>query len=373
MRFANFKDAFWRAKSLSGNAPDSPFGINSFSDWYEYELPRKGLKSDIPFQMDMLGSQEMGTNASHASDTAVLKPQPAAINWRLTRAVSPVKNQGSCGACWAFVTAEEVESMYTLWQGGGGGGYSEIFSVQQMISCSVEADGCGGGNPVNGYNYVMKSQVGLVQEAFWPYEGGYLPEERCDYKYCTKPCHKNLTDAATYQHIIGPIGRVRGALWATPLCDPGSNCDNQNLESLRRTLVQLGPVAVAVNSKNWFHYAGGVLSYDACGGSTWNDLDHAAQLTGYNTTGEKPHWIVRNQWSTTWGENGYIHLEFGRNTCGIANMATVPLVDGMPDLKDMQTVQMLQTSQAAEAAEATSRSAPFFQLYRQAVGEAPSL
>lgn len=74
----------------------------------------------------------------------------------------------------------------------------------------------------------MKSQVGLVQEAFWPYEGGYLPEERCDYKYCTKPCHKNLTDAATYQHIIGPIGRVRGALWATPLCDPGSNCHLQN-------------------------------------------------------------------------------------------------------------------------------------------------
>ena len=349
-RFENFKRSFFHAREKFQGP--SAFGISSFADFYPSELPRRGLQKDLPEQVTLGSVRAVG-------EPLKAHPVPGSLNWRLTRAVSPVKNQGACGACWAFVTAQEMESMYTLWQAGGDAGYSQLFSVQQMISCSVEADGCGGGNPVDGYSYIMQNDIGLVQESFWPYEGGYLPDDRCDFRYCTQPCNRNLTDARTYQHVIGPIGRVLGALWATPMCPPGTACENQNLETLRRSLVQLGPVAIAVNSQHWLLYAGGVVSYEHCGGSGWQDLDHAAQLTGYNTTAPESYWIVRNSWSTTWGENGYIHLEFGKNTCGLANMATIPLLDGMPDPEELEDVVMLETK---------SRRSAYSRLYREALG-----
>ncbi|CAJ1444726.1 unnamed protein product, partial [Effrenium voratum] len=229
-RFLNFKASFRTAKELAGKDADSSFGINGMADFDATEKPTRGFHvKQLSEQLATLGSAMKAFKAPKENLTDV-----TAINWRLTRAISPVKNQGACGACWAFVTAEEVESLYTLWQGGGGPGYSEIFSAQQLISCDEVADGCGGGNPVDGYAYIVKSKVGLVQEAYWPYEGGFLPMEKCDYKSCTKPCNKDLSDAARFEHVIGPIARVHGAMWATPLCEPGSSCGSQDLERLRQ-------------------------------------------------------------------------------------------------------------------------------------------
>ena len=48
--------------------------------------------------------------------------------------------------------------------------------------------------------------------------------------------------------------------------------------------------------------------------------------TGFNTAGPTPYWIVRNSWSSTWGEEGYIYLEMAKNTCGLADDATIPQV-----------------------------------------------
>jgi len=54
-------------------------------------------------------------------------------------------------------------------------------------------------------------------------------------------------------------------------------------------------------------------------------VDHCVQLVGVNTTAEQPHWIIRNSWSPSWGENGYARLAYTETTnpCGIANEATV--------------------------------------------------
>ena len=68
------------------------------------------------------------------------------------------------------------------------------------------------------------------------------------------------------------------------------------------------------------------MSYEACGPAGAMDLDHCVQLVGYNTTASSPYWIVRNSWSEGWGESGYIYLEYGKNTCGIANDATIAKV-----------------------------------------------
>ena len=93
--------------------------------------------------------------------------------------------------------------------------------------------------------------------------------------------------------------------------------------ALRHALARRGPMSVCVNAARWFDYAGGVLSAAACGGHGWNDLDHCVQVVGYNTSAPIPYWIVRNQWDTVWGNDGYIYLEMSsNNTCGLADIPT---------------------------------------------------
>ena len=65
---------------------------------------------------------------------------------------------------------------------------------------------------------------------------------------------------------------------------------------------------------------GGVMTSSSCS-SSGRKLDHAIQVVGYNEDASTPYWIVRNSWDTTWGEDGYIYLKMGDNTCGIADAA----------------------------------------------------
>ena len=112
--------------------------------------------------------------------------------------------------------------------------------------------------------------------------------------------------------------------FATAPCD--DDCADQNLEDLKEVLTQM-PVSVCLNAAAWDDYTGGVLKAGACGGMAYDDVDHCVQLVGYNDTVRGAgYWILRNSWSTSWGDGGYIYLEFDANTCGLANEATVARV-----------------------------------------------
>merc|ERR1712060_445158 len=64
----------------------------------------------------------------------------------------------------------------------------------------------------------------------------------------------------------------------------------------------------------------------ACGPMGAAFQDHCVMAVGFNTKAPVPYWIVRNSWATTWGDQGYIYLEMAKNTCGLADDATVPTV-----------------------------------------------
>merc|ERR1712080_407885 len=86
------------------------------------------------------------------------------------------------------------------------------------------------------------------------------------------------------------------------------------------------PLSICVNAGAWNGYTGGVMSAAACGPMGADYQDHCVMATGFNTTAPTPYWIVRNSWSSTWGESGYIYLEMAKNTCGLADDATIPHV-----------------------------------------------
>merc|ERR1712072_1597479 len=102
-------------------------------------------------------------------------------------------------------------------------------------------------------------------------------------------------------------------------------CKSQNLKGLAAAL-ERGPLSVCVNAGVWNDYTGGVLTAKACGSMGAEDQDHCVMAVGFNTTAPTPYWIVRNSWATTWGEEGYIYLEMAKNTCGLADDATIPHV-----------------------------------------------
>jgi len=95
-------------------------------------------------------------------------------------------------------------------------------------------------------------------------------------------------------------------------------------ESAMAVQIQKSPMSVCVDAANlWQTYTGGLVTKaDNCGTS----IDHAVQAVGINTDTfngqKKTYWIVRNSWTATWGEQGYIYVEYGQNNCGITSQAT---------------------------------------------------
>jgi C1A family cysteine protease len=79
-----------------------------------------------------------------------------------------------------------------------------------------------------------------------------------------------------------------------------------------------------VNAESWQDYTTGVLKGSSCGGNGYYSLDHCVQLIGYSgISGSIGYWIIRNSWADDWGVDGMIHLEYGANTCVVADEATV--------------------------------------------------
>ncbi|KAH8098868.1 C1 peptidase-like protein [Aureococcus anophagefferens] len=195
------------------------------------------------------------------------------VDWRkVDDVLTPVKNQGQCGSCWAFSTTEQVESQFYL-----AGGPPVVLSAQQVTSCAKYIDdpeegccfGCGGGDALT-------------------------PDEECLGPFCTNACDMDLSEL------------VEGYAFATDPCGEGL-CADQDLGELAKT-IQATPAAVCVNAGAWDDYTGGLVGYDATGEACW---------------------IVRNSWSTSWGEDGYIRLQMDANTCGVADEATVAKVGGV--------------------------------------------
>merc|ERR1712217_807908 len=285
-------------------------GINWMSDRKEEEKHKKGLRKPKDFKP-----------TAPVEDFTQTMRNPKSIDWRFTKAVTPVKNQGQCGSCWAFSATEAIESQMILQTGSK---YDFTLSPQQITSCTPNSGtygclGCNGGFTEGAYEYV-KSAPGLANGFYIPYEQSLTQTES------TKACPTAKVDAITgeYMQLSGSYAQVSGYSYATPPCTSGS-CANQNWKQFAAALEQI-PLSVCVNAGVWNDYTGGVLTSAACGSMGADSQDHCVMAVGFNSTATTPYWIVRNSWATAWGDQGYIYLEMAKNTCGVADDATIPHV-----------------------------------------------
>jgi len=288
-RFTKFQASLQRI--AQGNADGrNVFGVTQFSDLSpeEFRASYLGFKPELTPNAPTMKSRRIREVGA--------VPKVADVDWRNNGTVTPVKDQGQCGSCWAFSATEAIESAWLM-----AGNSQQILAPQQIVSCDTTDSGCDGGWPTSAYQYVQ-SAGGIETDAAYPYTSGDNGD--------SGTCSFDQTQVAV---------QISGFTYATPSCE--DDCDNQDEITLANNLATGGPVSVCVDAETWQDYSGGVLT--DCD-HAYTDLDHCVQAVGYHIDSNptNSYWIVRNSWAASWGESGYIRLSFGANTCGLADLAT---------------------------------------------------
>ncbi|OHT09378.1 Cathepsin L1 [Tritrichomonas foetus] len=212
---------------------------------------------------------------------------PEELDWRENNTVTGIKNQGSCGSCWAFTSVAVIESLLARTTGK-----LVDLSPQSLVDCCTVCNGCLGCDPCNSLSWTISQHNGSIPlEQDYPYTGvqGSCQAEKFDKSY----------------------GNIKS--WGF--------VDFCNETDLMVKCAEYGPVLVAMKANLWsfLYYDGGIFYEEGC---SQFDYDHAMAVVGYGSENEKLFWIAKNSMGPQWGEAGYIRIARNSgNMCGIASRA----------------------------------------------------
>ena len=217
---------------------------------------------------------------------ATLQTLPSSYDWRTLNGVTPIKNQGSCGDCWAFGTVGPLESQILIKDG-----VTVDLSEQYLTSCNLDGWGCGGGWWAHDYHMSKAGQdggTGAVLESSKPYTGANSP--------CGGP----------YNHPY------KISSWAYV----GSQSAVPSIQAIKQAIYTYGPISAAVYVGPSFQaYTGGIFNTSESG-----TVNHGIVLVGWNDDlgPDNGYWILRNSWGPSWGESGYMRIRYNMSQVGYA-------------------------------------------------------
>jgi cathepsin L len=261
--------------------------MNHFGDQLNHEVISRmnGYRMDL--KKSGKGKKLLGATFITPANVNI----PDEIDWRTQGAVTPIKDQGQCGSCWAFSSTGALEGQHFRKTGK-----LVSLSEQNLVDCSASYgnNGCQGGLMDNAFQYV-KDNGGIDTETSYPYEA---EDDTCRFN------KKN-------------VGATDVGLVDVP---------ENNEEKLKEALATVGPVSVAIDAshESFQFYSHGVYIEPECQPT---ELDHGVLAVGYGSENGKDYWLVKNSWGTVWGDQGYIKIARNhQNMCGIAAQASYPLV-----------------------------------------------
>lgn len=260
-------------------------GLNAYADLTHHEF--KASKLGLPLSANdliRLKRGSLGQQPDPFGDVGI----PSSVDWRKEGAVTKVKDQGTCGACWSFAATGAIEGINKIFAGS-----LVSLSEQELIDCDRSFnEGCDGGLMDYAYEFVEQNH-GIDTEDDYPYLGRQ------------RTCNRNK--------LKRRVVTIDGYVDVPP-----------NEEALLKA-VAAQPVSVGIcgSDRAFQSYSKGIFT-----GPCSTKLDHAVLIVGYGSGNGVDYWIVKNSWGTSWGMNGYVHIV--RNSgnsegvCGINKLASYP-------------------------------------------------
>lgn len=234
----------------------------------------KTTVSELPDEMKKL---RMGVIFSDEKEKAptwapkIVEALPAYFNWVDEGMVTPIKDQGNCGSCWAFSAVGALESLAML----SAGILSPDYSEQFVVSYNLANKGCNGGYMSRVARFLER--VGTISEDCLPYRAN-------DRKF-PRPC------AEWRDEVAG----IETWSWVT-----------QSVDDLKAAIYE-NPISAAFDIyEDFMYYTGGVYEYvsgEYLGG-------HAIIIVGWDDI--EQCFIVKNSWDTDWGESGYFRIAYSQ-------------------------------------------------------------
>ncbi|KAK9294682.1 hypothetical protein QLX08_010799 [Tetragonisca angustula] len=261
------------------------YGITMFSDLTpkEFKTRHLGLRTELKHE------NEIPLREAEIPDV----PLPSNFDWRDHGVVTPIKDQGQCGSCWAFSVTGNVEGQYAI-------KHNQLLSLseQELVDCDTLDEGCNGGYMENAYKSIERLG-GLELESDYPYDA---KNEECHF----------LEDKAKVQ-IVSAVNIT------------------SDEKKMAQWLIKNGPISIGINANAMQFYIGGV-SHPFNFLCNPKNLDHGVLIVGYGVSKyplfhkELPYWIIKNSWGPRWGEHGYYRVYRGDGTCGVNTMASSAIV-----------------------------------------------
>ncbi|KAK4759353.1 hypothetical protein SAY87_022485 [Trapa incisa] len=275
------------------NAGNKTFklAINQFADMTNEEF--RAYWNNNVYKKAMSSHTLSGVHQNSSFKYENAAAVPSSIDWRERGAVTPVKNQGQCGCCWAFSAVSAIEGIIKITTGR-----LVSLSVQELVDCDTEGvnKGCSGGLMDVAFEFIVKNG-GIMTEADYPYKG---VDGTCAAKNASRQATMitGFEDVPAYSEL-----------------------------SLQKA-VAIQPVSVAIDAGGYDmqFYSSGVYTGE-CG----TQLNHGVAAVGYGADEDSgaEYWIVKNSWGEKWGEGGYVkiarNVDAKEGHCGIAMQASYPI------------------------------------------------
>jgi len=230
--------------------------------------------------------------AEHDFDMKPVSELPTHVDWREKGCATSTKDQGHCGSCFAFAAAAMLEDYLYL-----SSGLKYDLSPQMAASCTPNPEHCGGSGGCSGgtaeivFDHLANGGGQMSQEYMYGYRSYFGDDFACE------------IDEIPPTITVGGLTMLQG----------------NNYTEMMNAVAQVGPVSIGVDASEWHSYESGV--FNGCNQKN-PDVNHAVVLYGYGvdeSSGEQ-YWLVRNSWSPSYGEKGYIRVyraEDESEVCGI--------------------------------------------------------